>query len=213
MIKKGFTLTEVLITLGIIGVLAAITIPRLFNSTQNAHLGSQFSTAISTIETGMRMYLYDKNVKSASYLSVTDGDKTRGPKLSEILAALAGDYIKMKALLNAPACGYPCGASSGYALPDKSIIGVCKEDSEAGLTDHEGDTNNELYFLSSRSLNQTSIVEGYDYFRMSLSANGLIYLPGPDGDYDTGADYACKPDEGGKGCASKVAADGWKVTY
>ena len=100
MIKKGFTLTEVLITLGIIGVLAAITIPRLFNSTQNAHLGSQFSTAISTIETGMGMYLYDKNVKSSSYLTIVTGDTARTPNLSDVLAALEGKYIKMKALTN-----------------------------------------------------------------------------------------------------------------
>lgn len=31
MIKKGFTLSEVLITLGIIGVVAALTIPGLIN--------------------------------------------------------------------------------------------------------------------------------------------------------------------------------------
>ena len=209
MIKKGFTLTEVLITLGIIGVLAAITIPRLFNSTQNAHLGSQFSTAISTIETGMGMYLYDKNVKSSSYLTIVTGDTARTPNLSDVLAALEGKYIKMKALTNAPACGYPCGASSGYALPDKSIIGVCAQSEY--LTDHSGQAKDELFFLSSRSLNQKSIVEGYDYFRMSLSANGLIYLPGAEGDYDS--DAKCVEDVGGKGCAGKVAANGWKVTY
>lgn len=34
-IKKGFTLAEVLITLGIIGVVAAMTIPVLMNSTND----------------------------------------------------------------------------------------------------------------------------------------------------------------------------------
>ena len=71
--------------------------------------------------------------------------------------------------------------------------------------------DSEIFFLSSRSLNQKSIVEGYDYFRMSLSANGLIYLPGAEGDYDP--DAKCVEDVGGKGCAGKVAANGWKVTY
>lgn len=36
MIKKGFTLSEVLITLGIIGVVAALTIPGLI-TTYKAH--------------------------------------------------------------------------------------------------------------------------------------------------------------------------------
>ena len=35
-IRDGFTLAEVLITLGIIGVVAAMTMPTLMNSTQGA---------------------------------------------------------------------------------------------------------------------------------------------------------------------------------
>ena len=40
----GFTLAEVLITLGIIGVVAAMTMPTLINSTQ----GAQYKTAFVT---------------------------------------------------------------------------------------------------------------------------------------------------------------------
>lgn len=43
----GFTLAEVLITLGIIGVVAAITIPILMNSTQNKELVSAYKKAYS----------------------------------------------------------------------------------------------------------------------------------------------------------------------
>lgn len=38
--KKGFTLAEVLITLGIIGVVAALTMPTVLNKTKNAELVS-----------------------------------------------------------------------------------------------------------------------------------------------------------------------------
>ena len=38
---RGFTLSEVLITLGIIGVVAALTIPTLMYNTQNKVLSTQ----------------------------------------------------------------------------------------------------------------------------------------------------------------------------
>ena len=46
----GFTLAEVLITLGIIGVVAAITIPALINNYRAAKLKSQFLKSYSTIQ-------------------------------------------------------------------------------------------------------------------------------------------------------------------
>ena len=48
-LKKGFTLAEVLITLVIIGVIAALTIPTAINNTKDQELKSQFAKAYSTI--------------------------------------------------------------------------------------------------------------------------------------------------------------------
>ena len=47
--KKGFTLAEVLITLGIIGVVAAITIPTLVNNIQDRHFKALWKKAYSDI--------------------------------------------------------------------------------------------------------------------------------------------------------------------
>jgi len=47
--KFGFTLAEVLITLGIIGVVAAMTIPTLIANTNSAKFRSQFKKSISTL--------------------------------------------------------------------------------------------------------------------------------------------------------------------
>jgi len=49
-LKRGFTLAEVLITLGIIGVVAALTIPELINNYKAARLHSQFLKSYSTIQ-------------------------------------------------------------------------------------------------------------------------------------------------------------------
>lgn len=201
MIKKGFTLAEVLITLGIIGIISALTIPQLFNNTRNAHLGSQYAKAISTLENGIGAYLYDNNVKNLVQLSSVEG----APKTpAELLSKLDSEnYIKMTSGATLPT-GFPCAGTS-YMLPDKSVIGVC---ANGTLTVHQGDASQELYFLSSKSVNQKAVIEGLDYFRMSLSADGMVYIPGAD--YDTGE--PCSRLTGGKGCAGKVAKNGWKFS-
>lgn len=47
--KKGFTLAEVLITLGIIGVVAAMTIPTLIQNTNSVRFATQFKKSVSTL--------------------------------------------------------------------------------------------------------------------------------------------------------------------
>lgn len=53
--KRAFTLAEVLITLGIIGVVAAMTIPTLIANTRGAQYRSRLKKAISTISQAAKM--------------------------------------------------------------------------------------------------------------------------------------------------------------
>lgn len=49
MVRSGFTLAEVLITLGIIGVVAAMTMPTLMNATNGAQYRTAYKKALSVI--------------------------------------------------------------------------------------------------------------------------------------------------------------------
>lgn len=60
--KKGFTLAEVLITLGIIGIVAAMTLPTLINNTQGKELHSQLLKAYSTIQQSATRMVYEEGV-------------------------------------------------------------------------------------------------------------------------------------------------------
>jgi len=59
---NGFTLAEVLITLGIIGVVAALTIPTLIANQQKAALRSQFAKSSALINNVVNQLITDKGI-------------------------------------------------------------------------------------------------------------------------------------------------------
>ena len=70
---KGFTLAEVLITLGIIGVIAALTAPALYQDVSNAHIGPTLSKFKSTLENANYQMLNDAGATDLQEL-VGDGE-------------------------------------------------------------------------------------------------------------------------------------------
>ncbi len=54
--QKGFTLSEILITLGIIGVVAAMTLPTVINNSRNKALETALKKNYSVIEQALNMY-------------------------------------------------------------------------------------------------------------------------------------------------------------
>ena len=59
---KAFTLAEVLITLGIIGVVAAMTIPTLVKNYQKQVLVTQLKKSVTTLENGFKKMMADDEV-------------------------------------------------------------------------------------------------------------------------------------------------------
>lgn len=51
--KSGFTLSEVLITLSIVGIIAALTIPALITKIQDAQINNQFKKALNTVNNAL----------------------------------------------------------------------------------------------------------------------------------------------------------------
>ena len=62
--SKAFTLAEVLITLGIIGVVAAMTLPTLIQKYQNLVLETQLKKTYSTLSQGIQKAMADEGVTS-----------------------------------------------------------------------------------------------------------------------------------------------------
>jgi len=60
----GFTLAEVLITLGIIGVVAALTAPALVQNASNAKIGPTLAKVVSTVETANQKMMQDEEISN-----------------------------------------------------------------------------------------------------------------------------------------------------
>lgn len=86
--KFGFTLAEVLVTLGIISVISAMTIPSISAKANNKAFAAKLSTTITTLETAFSNMMVDEGVadffeieeykdKISKYIKITkleDGD-------------------------------------------------------------------------------------------------------------------------------------------
>ena len=92
MLKRGFTLAEVLITIGIIGVVAALSTPAIMRNTQNAKVGPQLAKFVSTLETGIQAICTDQERLYFKDIITSSGDLTTVAKIDDI----AGKFIKAK---------------------------------------------------------------------------------------------------------------------
>ncbi len=85
---KGFTLAEVLITLGIIGVVAAMTMPTLINSTQGAQYKTAFKKSLTVLSQAVVMNIalndYDLSQVVAGTNAAADTDAAGAQSLWDV---------------------------------------------------------------------------------------------------------------------------------
>ena len=111
--RFGFTLAEVLITLGIIGVVAAMSIPTLIANTNSAKFKSQFKKTVATLNQAalMSQAQYDFDYATATTATTVEaGEGEDNPldpnKTSSIGAMLSGTLAGVSVSLTSP---YPSG--------------------------------------------------------------------------------------------------------
>lgn len=80
---KGFTLAEVVITMGIIGVIASVSLPALSVNVQKQQVGPALAKAINTLENANKLALQDNNARRLDQLIV---DNKRPAYLRDILS-------------------------------------------------------------------------------------------------------------------------------
>lgn len=130
--RFGFTLAEVLITLGIIGVVAAMTMPTLMNSTNGAQYKAAYKKALSAISQGVTLNVA---LDGGSFADVVDGTSKVGTTEqaggSDTVASL------LNARMNIVKASKAGSGSVGYTITDPS---------GATTTLSQADTNTTLFF-------------------------------------------------------------------
>ena len=121
--RFGFTLAEVLITLGIIGVVAAMTIPTLIANTNGAKFRSQFKKSISTLNQAGLMaqaqYDFDYAGTSAACSGTLATAAAEHPDSNMTMCAILNGTLTGQTYLGTVADGVKRnnnGASADYAL-------------------------------------------------------------------------------------------------
>ena len=139
----GFTLAEVLITLGIIGVVAAMTMPTLINSTQGAQYKTAYKKALSVMSQAVVMNIaledYDLSQTVAGKNTTAEsaegaGDATEVGGTQSIYELFKNRMNVVKVAGTSDFQGTKDGASNTY-----KIISVGDQDDYEGFVDkHSG---------------------------------------------------------------------------
>ena len=223
MLKRGFTLAEVLITIGIIGVVASLSTPAIMRNTQNAKVGPQLAKFVSTLETGIQAICTDQERLYFKDIITSSGDLTTVAKIDDI----AGKFIKAKPhdaskfpdikRLN-ESKDLPNGAEIGtpvkyYLFPDKSALGVV----DCTLGANEGDSKVcQIYAILPGFTNKSKLTLGKDVFAFYIDLEGNVQTPGEAG--FTGGDTCEEADilannTSGFFCVDRISENGWKTHW
>ena len=233
--KKGYTLAEVLICIAIVGVVAALTLPKLVNKTNKSTLGATLARTVELTQTGMTNIIQEANRNSE------DGNAVVG--LSAIQKKDIGldgeDYIMDDDNYGSLLRGFFDSEDfDDYATANiKDYTGAdINEAISADLNAFKfKKLNSAVIFQKAQNLDNADrdtiiarvIIDangvgapnsfGEDVFLFGLTNNGTLIPAGSKqyNDFDDNVAVDACADTAGDGlaCAARVMADKWEIKY
>lgn len=219
--KKGFTLAEVLITLGIIGVVAALTLPSLITNYRKKQTVAQLKKVYSELSQAAQMSVVQNgDMKNWDY-SLTG---------EEFFNTYLSNFIKMSSQTVEDAKKYgiaytrPSGAEevSFTNLYDSGKILTLASGTQI-LMDTVRYSSIQTYLVDLNGFKKPNRI-GVDVFAFSVTHNGVQTFKWDDGetvdiirDRETlhngpsRHNYQCNSDSRGMWCAAMIEKDGWEI--
>lgn len=239
--KNGFTLAEVLVTLGIIGVVAALTTPALIQNVGNAKIGPRLQKAKATWENACEMMLNEQN--SNSIMGVSRSFQGLGDTLSNHMKITKIDCYGINKYSSSGSSSHGGhgghGSSGSYSLTnaacyesdDKMMFAikgqgnVTDELSRNASTPRSGFSNiphNQYIGTVVVDINASERPNtlAKDVFLFSLMNDGTLLPYGSQADKARGSgsdwrSHGCTEDNIGYGdlCAGSIFDNGMKIIY
>ena len=212
--KKGFTLSEVLITLGIIGVIAVLTIPAVMKNYRNRLYVSQLEKVYAQIATASQAIMNDEHTahfyettaaKATSCSNATKGECEAGA------GYFLNNYFKPLKRNCGPGKANSCAADT-YTSINGTTVGklagdYCIQTTNGAAICMEYNATDKLSHINV-DVNGPSApnMTGRDVFYMTIQDTGLIT------DYKNSDPSKCS-NPTSEGCLNKVMQAGWKMEY
>ena len=234
--RKAFTLAEVLVTLGIIGVVSAMTIPSLTQNWQKKSYVTQLHKAYNEIQQALIEEMNDKNALNlieAGFIPGTGKEKEflnnhfkivqDCSTLDSGIPCFANMYRSQdgRNSQSASMSGYKVATASGYAI-SMNIIGAGNADPNtiwqlgAFIVDINGSKGPNIggrdffvmYFFPDGSLDEL-------YVSINCRKNGTNCGSGNSATAKRESTYSssCKNSVYGHGCFGKLLNDNWEMNY
>ena len=152
--RFGFTLAEVLITLGIIGVVAAMTMPTLMNQTNGAQYKAAYKKALSAISQAVTLNVALDDVSFADTKTGTAGENSANQDGTASVASLLNSRMNVVKVANAAGSGYgmTTGDNPTSTFPGK--VNTCKtyDEENKECTEYEDVTPDTFMFFNDGSM-------------------------------------------------------------
>nr|QGT49798.1 hypothetical protein Melaina855_1850 [uncultured Candidatus Melainabacteria bacterium] len=216
--KTAFTLAEVLITLGIIGVVAALTIPGLITEHQKRATVTKLQRAISVINQAYRMSFDDVGEPISAYEIKSD----------EYFKTYWAPYIKALTYCSKPQdCGYNSNGPFSHPNGQKSPTALISETMRTtfytadgflyiifvgGGTSKPGETQALNWVWVDINGGTKPNEFGKDVFFFIRQTDGKGVQPYGQSLTDAKINADCSKTGTGQYCAEKIRRNGWKIS-
>ena len=213
--RGGFTLAEVLITLGIIGVVAAMSIPALINNVRAVKLRSQFNKAHAEVQLAFKTMADNESVAPSDYPRLDGGDKAF---YKEFIKYFKSGFDCGVRHAGANISNLPCyPLSKNYRTLDgkTNVNSGWLDDGQIGLMDgtlvlFENYVGRLWLFIDINGYNNPPNQWGVDLFTFQVTDDGLLPMGNAKTTYND-ADKYCDPSKSdslnGITCAEKAVKD------
>lgn len=217
-IKKAFTLAEVLITLGIIGVVASLTLPDIKQGVDAKSNMAALQKTYSTLQQATNMAISEH--ENPIYWGMVDNSTE---SINKVYSYYKPYFKMMRECPNSPGCwGYPTRYLSKtiywnahntgwyqYAFTFTDGVSVLIDIYPANAIRSDFGINVDydaaVFFVDVNSEKNPNTI-GRDIFCFVVTERGMV----PAGMNNSNN---CKANSTGYQCTAKIIQDGWRITY